>query len=172
MLLSLCYKAEQWKWGTGSEYIVFWSSVHVCVCPNGVGGWRWCTNQAEYHQLANIRAEEIKILKVTEQFHQDNYATINWIDKGSDISESYNNVLLLSLGVCRDLFKAGFKNKQIIVPVNFFLCFDASSSGNSVSRLLSFIDDNLEDFTGIFLLVYTFCSNIVKHLWAQTTSEM
>lgn len=47
------------------------SFVIVCVC--GDGG---CTNQPEYHHLANIRAEEIKILKVTEQFHQDNYATI------------------------------------------------------------------------------------------------
>lgn len=107
MLLSQCYKAEQWEWGSGSEYIVFWNCVckWVCVCLGGRG----CANQAEYHHLANIRAEEIKILKVTEQFHQDKYATIKWIDKGSDISGSYNNVLLQCLGVCRDLLKVGFR---------------------------------------------------------------
>lgn len=78
--------------------------VCVCVC---VRGGRWCANQPEYHHLANIGAEEIKILKVTEQFHQDNYATINWTDKGSNNSESYNNVFLqsISLEVCKRLCK-------------------------------------------------------------------
>ncbi len=75
---------------------MFSNSVCVCVfvCTCACLGGRGCANQPEYHHLANIRAEEIKILKVTEQFHQDNYATINSIDKGSDISESYNNLLL------------------------------------------------------------------------------
>lgn len=80
MLLSQCYKAEQWEWGSGSEYIVFHNSVCVRVCVGVASvclGGRGCANQPEYHHLANIRAEEIKILKVTEQFHQDNYATIN-----------------------------------------------------------------------------------------------
>lgn len=47
--------------------------ARVCAHVEGRG----CANQPEYHHLANIRAEEIKILKVTEQFHQDNHATIN-----------------------------------------------------------------------------------------------
>lgn len=88
----------------------FWESIHcgfkkkknnkkkplcVCVCIRG------CVNQPQYHHLANIRAEGIKIPKVTEQFHQDNYATINWTDKGSDNSESYNNTLLQSIRLWR-----------------------------------------------------------------------
>lgn len=87
MLLSQCYKAEQSEWGSGSEYIVFCNSMCVCLCVCVCLGGRRRTNKPEYHHLANIRAEEIKILKVTEQIHQEDDATINWKDKGSGISE-------------------------------------------------------------------------------------
>lgn len=78
MLLSQCYKAEQSKWGSGSvdSLWIFFKKFCVCVCVCVRGG-RGCANQPQYHHLANIGAEEIKIRKVTEQFHQDNYATIN-----------------------------------------------------------------------------------------------
>ena len=90
--------------------------VCVCVCVGvGWGGGGGYANQPEYHHLANIRrAEEIKTLKVTEQFRHDNYATINWTDKGADISESYNRVLDSSLSEFVEIvLKVGFrKNKQ------------------------------------------------------------
>lgn len=40
-----------------------------------------------------------------EQFHQDNYATINWTDKGSDIRKKDNGDLLQGLEVCWDFCK-------------------------------------------------------------------
>ena len=103
--------------------------VCVCVCVH-LGGWG-CANQPEYHHLANIGAEEIKILKVTEQFHQDNDATINWTDNGSDNSESYNNALLQSIslwGFVKDCVKKQMLHdcivKAFVTLIFLFLYFN------------------------------------------------
>lgn len=53
----------------------------------GLGGRRRA-NKPEYHHLASVGAEEIKTLKVTEQIHQEDRATINWEDKGSRVGQS------------------------------------------------------------------------------------
>lgn len=49
-------------------------------------GGRRRANKPEYHHLASVRAKEIKTLKVTEQIHQENRATINREDKGNSQS--------------------------------------------------------------------------------------
>lgn len=90
-----------WECGFIVDFFFFFLILCACVCVCVHLEGRGCANQPQYHHLANIEAEEIKILKVTEQFHQDNYATINWTDKGSANSKSYNSVLLQSISLWR-----------------------------------------------------------------------